>query len=126
MLEGDAVGARHERRPRPPRADHHPAREAGLQVLAAQGHQAMGPLDPGVRDAGVPHTFRWRDSADAPARTSDFVHIRYVVIHLPDPEKAVARLASRLGPRGVLLLEEPSFRRRRTDLPSAAERLEAR
>lgn len=46
---------------------------------------------------------------DFPAGTFDFIHTRYVVIHLPDPEQAVARLARWLKPGGVLLLEEPAF-----------------
>ncbi|MFI0897333.1 class I SAM-dependent methyltransferase [Streptomyces sp. NPDC020983] len=46
---------------------------------------------------------------DFPAGSFDFIHTRYVVIHLPDPEKAVARLAGWLRPGGVLLLEEPAF-----------------
>ncbi|MGW3950976.1 class I SAM-dependent methyltransferase [Streptomyces sp. NPDC004752] len=46
---------------------------------------------------------------DFPAGSFDFIHTRYVVIHLPDPERAVARLARWLKPGGVLLLEEPSF-----------------
>ncbi|MGW5354254.1 class I SAM-dependent methyltransferase [Streptomyces sp. NPDC004031] len=85
----------------------------------------MGPLDPGVTPESR-STFRWCDSAEFPAGTFDFIRTCYLVIHLPDPEKAVARLASRLGPGGVLLLEEPSFRRRRINLPSAVKQLEAR
>ncbi|WP_049580143.1 class I SAM-dependent methyltransferase [Streptomyces sp. SBT349] len=45
---------------------------------------------------------------DFPPGSFDFVHARYVVIHLPDPDKAVARLASWLRPGGTLLIEEPA------------------
>jgi len=43
-----------------------------------------------------------------PPGSFDFIHARYVVIHLPDPDKAVARLVEWLRPGGVLFLEEPS------------------
>ncbi len=46
---------------------------------------------------------------DFPQKTFDFIHTRYVIIHLPDPERTVARLAKWLKPGGVLLLEESSF-----------------
>ncbi|MFE4176488.1 class I SAM-dependent methyltransferase [Streptomyces sp. NPDC056909] len=45
---------------------------------------------------------------DFPPGSFDLVHARYVVMHLPDPDKAVARLAEWLRPGGVLLLEEPA------------------
>ncbi|MDX3849264.1 methyltransferase domain-containing protein [Streptomyces sp. AK02-01A] len=45
---------------------------------------------------------------DFPPGSFDFIHARYVVIHLPDPDKAVARLVEWLKPGGVLLLEEPA------------------
>lgn len=44
---------------------------------------------------------------DFPPDSFDVIHARYVVLHLPDPDKAVARLAGWLKPGGVLLLEEP-------------------
>ncbi|MFE2601352.1 class I SAM-dependent methyltransferase [Streptomyces sp. NPDC059396] len=43
-----------------------------------------------------------------PLGSFDFIHARYVLIHLPDPDKAVARLAEWLKPGGVLLVEEPA------------------
>ncbi|MFF3754181.1 class I SAM-dependent methyltransferase [Streptomyces sp. NPDC002018] len=45
---------------------------------------------------------------DFPPGSFDLIHARYVVLHLPDPDKAVARLAAWLRPGGVLLLEEPA------------------
>ncbi|MFJ6616023.1 class I SAM-dependent methyltransferase [Kitasatospora sp. NPDC091335] len=46
---------------------------------------------------------------DFPPGSFDFIHARYVVIHLPDPEKAVERLVEWLAPGGTLVLEEPAF-----------------
>ncbi|WP_329133745.1 methyltransferase domain-containing protein [Streptomyces sp. NBC_01476] len=45
---------------------------------------------------------------DFPPGSFDAVHARYVVLHLPDPDRAVARLAGWLRPGGVLLVEEPA------------------
>ncbi|MFD8967792.1 class I SAM-dependent methyltransferase [Streptomyces sp. NPDC059568] len=45
---------------------------------------------------------------DFPPGSFDLIHARYVVLHLPDPDKAVARLAEWLRPGGVLLVEEPA------------------
>ena len=45
---------------------------------------------------------------DFPPGSFDFIHARYVVIHLPDPDRAVTRLVEWLRPGGVLLLEEPA------------------
>ncbi|MEU3185740.1 methyltransferase domain-containing protein [Streptomyces sp. NPDC006923] len=45
---------------------------------------------------------------DFPPGSFDFIHTRYVVIHLPDPDRAVARLVEWLKPGGMLLVEEPA------------------
>ncbi|WP_299529068.1 class I SAM-dependent methyltransferase [uncultured Streptomyces sp.] len=45
---------------------------------------------------------------DFPPGSFDLVHARYVVLHLPEPDRVVARLASWLAPGGTLLLEEPA------------------
>ena len=39
----------------------------------------------------------------------DLVHARYVLIHLPDFEAALARLLACLKPGGSLVIEEPDF-----------------
>ena len=41
-----------------------------------------------------------------PASTFDFVHARLVLMHLPDPEIAVARMVRALRPGGWMMLEE--------------------
>ena len=41
-----------------------------------------------------------------PASTFDFVHARLVLMHLPDPELAVARMVRALRPGGWVMLEE--------------------
>jgi SAM-dependent methyltransferase len=46
---------------------------------------------------------------DFPPASFDLIHTRYVVLHLPDQDAAIARLVSWLVPGGVLLLEEPAF-----------------
>ncbi|MFJ4920707.1 class I SAM-dependent methyltransferase [Streptomyces sp. NPDC088725] len=45
---------------------------------------------------------------DFPPGSFDFIHTRYVLVHLPDQEAALARLVEWLSPGGVLLVEEPS------------------
>lgn len=45
---------------------------------------------------------------DFPPGSFDVVHTRFVLLHLPDPDLAVARLAGWLKPGGVLLVEEPA------------------
>ncbi|HZQ79405.1 MAG TPA: class I SAM-dependent methyltransferase [Acidimicrobiia bacterium] len=40
----------------------------------------------------------------------DLVHARFLLIHLPDRDRIVAELVSRLRPGGVILLEESDFR----------------
>ncbi|MFG2525780.1 class I SAM-dependent methyltransferase [Streptomyces sp. NPDC048527] len=46
---------------------------------------------------------------DFPAASFDVIHARYVLVHLPDQQKAISRLVSWLAPGGVLLIEEPAF-----------------
>lgn len=46
---------------------------------------------------------------DFPAGSFDVIHCRYVLVHLPDQEKVISRIASWLAPHGVLVVEEPAF-----------------
>jgi len=39
----------------------------------------------------------------------DLIHARFLLIHLPDPERIVADLVARLRPGGVIVLEETDF-----------------
>jgi SAM-dependent methyltransferase len=44
---------------------------------------------------------------DFPADSFDLVHCRAVLVHLADPDRALARMAGWLRPGGVLVAEEP-------------------
>jgi 2-polyprenyl-3-methyl-5-hydroxy-6-metoxy-1,4-benzoquinol methylase len=46
---------------------------------------------------------------DAEAGVYDLVHCRALLMHLPDPARALARLAAALRPGGVILAEEPDY-----------------
>ncbi|CAL9344157.1 tRNA 5-carboxymethoxyuridine methyltransferase [Streptomyces sp. enrichment culture] len=61
-----------------------------------------------LADAGVAVLRHDMLTEDFPPGSFDFIHTRYVLVHLPDPDRAVARLAGWLAPGGTLLLEEPS------------------
>jgi SAM-dependent methyltransferase len=45
----------------------------------------------------------------APGRDFDFVHARWLLHHLPDPERAIRHMIESLRPGGWLLLEEVDF-----------------
>ena len=47
-------------------------------------------------------------SDDFPAGTFDLIHSRYVLVHLRDRDRVLARMASWLAPGGWLLIEEPA------------------
>jgi len=44
---------------------------------------------------------------DFPAESFDLVHCRALLVHLADPDRAIARMAGWLKPGGVLVAEEP-------------------
>jgi len=44
-----------------------------------------------------------------PAAQFDLVHARWLLHHLPQPERVIARLVAALRPGGWLLIEEPDF-----------------
>jgi ubiquinone/menaquinone biosynthesis C-methylase UbiE len=48
-------------------------------------------------------------TAQLPPQSFDVVHVRYVLIHLPDYETALGRMFSSLKSGGWLVLEEPDF-----------------
>ncbi|WP_052848773.1 class I SAM-dependent methyltransferase [Streptomyces avicenniae] len=62
----------------------------------------------GLVDEGVTVLRHDLFTDDFPPGSFDVIHTRYVVMHLPEPDVAVARLANWLKPGGVLLLEEPA------------------
>ena len=48
-------------------------------------------------------------TAQFPEQSFDLIHVRYVLIHLPDYEVALTKMLDSLKPGGWLVLEEPDF-----------------
>jgi SAM-dependent methyltransferase len=63
-------------------------------------------------------------TAELPERSFDLVHARYVLIHIPDYERALNRMLACLKPGGWLVLEEPDFSASR-GITGSAEQLAA-
>ncbi len=66
-----------------------------------------------LRGAELPANIEVREQdlleRDFEPRAYDLVHARALLVHLPDPEQAVARLAAAVRPGGWLLIEEADF-----------------
>jgi SAM-dependent methyltransferase len=91
-----------------------------------QGHVVGADLDPvklqaataEAADAGITNvSYRSLDVTAAPGAGGtdaedpfDLIYVRFVLTHLPDPERAVAGLRDRLAPGGVLVAEDIDFR----------------
>ena len=85
------------------------ARRAG-----PSGHVVAADLNPRfLRGAELPGNVEVREhdllERDFEPRAYDLVHARALLVHLPDPERAVARLAAAVRPGGRLLIEEADF-----------------
>lgn len=61
----------------------------------------------GVADRGVEVMEHDVLADDFPEASFDLVHTRAVIMHLAEPDRAIARMVRWLRPGGVLLLEEP-------------------
>jgi SAM-dependent methyltransferase len=77
---------------------------SGRRAIAAD-------LNPRFLDPQDPHyeIRQWdlAGSTDLGEGGFDLVHCRLLLMHLPDPAARIRRLASLLGPKGALVLEEP-------------------
>lgn len=60
-------------------------------------------------------------TAQLPQGSFDLVHARYVLIHLPDYEVALAKMLAALKPGGWIVLEEPDFSASRGIVGTAAQ-----
>lgn len=60
----------------------------------------------GIANIEFRHSDITREIPDGPF---DFVHVRFVLTHIPNPEDALARIRSVLKPGGVIALEEIDF-----------------
>ena len=66
-----------------------------------------------LRSAKLPGNIEVREhdvlEHDFEPQAYDLVHARALLVHMPDPEQAVARLAAAVRPGGCLLIEEADF-----------------
>ena len=63
-----------------------------------------------ARSASAPAAAtRWPTSPPPPlpGAPADLIYARFLVVHLPDPERSLARWAEQLEPGGLLVVEEP-------------------
>jgi SAM-dependent methyltransferase len=76
--------------------------EAKLELARAEAARA------GVRNV----EFRVDDVMEPPSDDErfDVVYARFLLTHLPDPAKALANIRARLGPGGVVVVEDIDFR----------------
>ena len=85
------------------------ARRAG-----PSGHVVATDLNPRfLRAAELPANIEVREhdvlERDFEPQAYDLVHARALLVHMPDPERTVARLAAAVRPGGWLLIEEADF-----------------
>ena len=78
------------------------------------GHVVAADLNPRfLRGSELPANIEVREhdllARDFEPQAYDLVHARALLVHLPDPEQAVARLAAAVRPGGWLLIEEADF-----------------
>ena len=78
------------------------------------GHVVATDLNPRfLRGSDLPDNIEVREhdilAAGFEPQAYDLVHARALLVHMPDPERIVARLAAAVRPGGWLLLEEADF-----------------
>jgi SAM-dependent methyltransferase len=92
--------------------------------VGPRGHVLATDLDPRFLAPLAAPTLEIRRhdlaAEDLPAGRFDLVHARLLLMHLPDPARALARLAAALRPGGWLLVEEQDFASRVPD-PAAVD-----
>jgi SAM-dependent methyltransferase len=97
-----------------------PAGEAvGIDASAAQLTQARGQLDGGRRNI----RFVEASAIDTglPPASFDLVYCRFLLIHLPEPERALAEMRALLKPGGILVCEDGDLTSAGSEPPSALD-----
>ena len=91
----------------------------GLDASAAQLAQARQCLPPG----GTNIRFVQASATDTglPPASFDLVYCRFLLLHLPEPERALCEMGTLLKPNGILVCEEPDVTSAGSEPPSALD-----
>jgi SAM-dependent methyltransferase len=92
-------------------------RVVGIDASAAQLAQARALLGP----TGTNTSFVEASATDPglPAESFDLVYCRFLLIHLPEPERALAEMRALLKPNGLLVVEDGDLTSAGSEPPSA-------
>jgi SAM-dependent methyltransferase len=92
-------------------------RVVGIDASAAQLDQARERL----ADAGAKASFVEASATRTglPSESFDFVYCRFLLMHLPEPERALAEMRSLLKPHGTLVCEDGDLTSAGSEPPSA-------
>jgi SAM-dependent methyltransferase len=82
------------------------------ETVGPAGHVTALDVDPRFLGDGLPRNVRvvrhdvreWEADGEF-----DLVHARYVLVHMPEVERALRRMAASVRPGGFLVVEEPDF-----------------
>jgi SAM-dependent methyltransferase len=91
----------------------------GIDASAAQLAQACERMPPGATNIG----FVEASATDTglPAASFDLVYCRFLLLHLPEPERALREMWALLRPNGILVCEDGDLTSAGSEPPSALE-----
>ena len=91
----------------------------GIDASAAQLAQARERVPPG--STNIRFVEASATDTGLPPASFDLVYCRFLLIHLPEPEKALREMQALLKPNGILVCEEPDVTSAGSEPPSALD-----